>query len=57
MKKLACVFAIALLSSTMFSCTNDTAEDQTLYEQATDGNDDGGSAGARWIDQIKFSKA
>ncbi len=39
MKKLACIFAIALLSSTMFSCTNDSAEDQTLYEtQATDGN-------------------
>jgi len=41
MKKLACIFAIALFSSTMFSCTNDTAEDQTLYEQSTDGNDSG----------------
>ena len=42
MKKLACIFAIALLSSTMFSCTNDSAEDQTLYEtQATDGNSTG----------------
>ncbi len=40
MKKLACIFAIALLSSTMFSCTNDSAEDQTLYEQGTDGTDD-----------------
>ncbi len=42
MKKLACIFAIALFSSTMFSCTNDTAEDQSLYEtQATDGNQTG----------------
>ncbi len=41
MKKLACIFAIALFSATMFSCTNDTAEDQTLYEQSTDGNDHG----------------
>ena len=40
MKKLACIFAIALLSTTMFSCTDDTAEDQTLYEQGTDGTDD-----------------
>jgi len=45
MKKLACIFAIALLSSTIFSCTNDSAEDQTLYEQTTDGNDTGGSDG------------
>jgi hypothetical protein len=43
MKKLACIFAIALLSSTMFSCTNDSAEDQTLYEQTTDGNSDTGT--------------
>ena len=43
MKKLACIFAIALLSSTMFSCTNDSAEDQTLYEQTTDGTSDEGS--------------
>jgi hypothetical protein len=42
MKKLACIFAIALMSASMFSCTNDTAEDQALYEtQATDGNDTG----------------
>ncbi|NNJ89469.1 MAG: hypothetical protein HKP53_08695 [Eudoraea sp.] len=40
MKKLACIFAIALLSTTMFSCTNDSAEDQTLYEQSTDGTSD-----------------
>ncbi len=40
MKKLACIFAIALFSSTMISCTNDSAEDQTLYEQSTDGNAD-----------------
>lgn len=41
MKKLACIFAIALLSTTMFSCTNDSAEDQTLYDtQATDGTSD-----------------
>ena len=41
MKKLACIFAIALFSASMFSCTNDTAEDQSLYEtQATDGNSD-----------------
>jgi hypothetical protein len=26
----------------MFSCTNDSAEDQTLYEQTTDGTSDGG---------------
>ncbi|MGB5698664.1 hypothetical protein [Muriicola sp.] len=45
MKKLACIFAIALLSSSMFSCTNDTAEDQNLYEQSTDGNSHGGSTG------------
>ena len=39
MKKLACIFAIALFSVSMISCTNDTAEDQSLYEtQATDGN-------------------
>ncbi|NER11096.1 hypothetical protein SAMN06265375_10481 [Muriicola jejuensis] len=42
MKKAACIFAIALLSASMFSCTNDTAEDQKLYEtQATDGNSTG----------------
>ncbi len=41
MKKLACIFAVAVMSLGMFSCTNDSAEDQTLYEtQATDGNDD-----------------
>ncbi len=43
MKKLACIFAIALLSSSMFSCTNDTAEDQNLYEQSTDGTQDNGT--------------
>ncbi|WP_372944918.1 hypothetical protein [Muriicola sp.] len=44
MKKLACIFAIALFSVSMISCTNDTAEDQTLYEtQATDGNSDTGT--------------
>ncbi len=56
MKKLACIFAIALFSATMFSCTNDTAEDQTLYEQSTDGNlimD----YRKRWIENIIFSKA
>ncbi|WP_188368722.1 hypothetical protein [Muriicola marianensis] len=42
MKKLACIFAIALFSVSMISCTNDTAEDQSLYEtQATDGNSNG----------------
>jgi len=44
MKKLACIFAIALFSVSMISCTNDTAEDQSLYEtQATDGNSQAGS--------------
>jgi len=42
MKKLACVFAVVVMSIGMFSCTNDSAEDQNLYEtQATDGNDNG----------------
>ena len=45
MKKLACIFAIALLSASMFSCTNDTAEDQNLYEQSTDGTNSDGSVG------------
>jgi len=41
MKKLACVFAVVVMSIGMFSCTNDSAEDQTLYEtQATDGTAD-----------------
>ena len=43
MKKLACIFAIALLSTTMFSCTDNSAEDQTLYEQTTDGTSDTGT--------------
>ncbi len=44
MKKLACVFAVVVMSIGMFSCTNDSAEDQSLYEtQATDGNSDTGT--------------
>jgi hypothetical protein len=44
MKKLACVFAVVVMSFGMFSCTNDSAEDQSLYEtQATDGTSDTGS--------------
>ncbi|MBM1107452.1 hypothetical protein JQC67_14960 [Aurantibacter crassamenti] len=46
MKKVASIIAVVVMTMGMFSCDNDTADNDDVYHQINAGNDDDAASGS-----------